>query len=62
MTKKPDSSEPPGEGPAAPEEPVPWLSDRLTDAEIEALKKDQEEALDYAQKAYFPKARIHRAK
>lgn len=56
------------ESPAAPsdeaqEQPVPdtpWLTERLTEAEIEALRKDQDEALAYAQKIY-PGLRIHRA-
>jgi hypothetical protein len=39
---------------------TPWLTERLTEAEIEALRKDQDEALTYAQKAFFPNARIHR--
>lgn len=40
---------------------TPWLSDRLTEAEIEALRQNQSEALAYAQKVYFPKAKIHKA-
>jgi hypothetical protein len=61
MTKKPDGNEPPSEALASSEEPVPWLSDRLTQAEIESLRQDQNEALDYAQKV-FPGLKIHRAK
>ena len=40
---------------------TPWLSNRLTEAEIEALRQDQSEALAYAQKVFFPNAKIHRA-
>lgn len=39
---------------------TPWLSDRLTEAEIEALRQDQSDALDSLQKAY-PNLRIHQA-
>ena len=42
----------------APESP--WLSERLTEAEIEELKQDQIEANAYLQKAY-PNLKIHRA-
>lgn len=37
------------------------VSNRLTDSELESLRQDQNEALDYAQRVYFPNARIHRA-
>jgi len=34
------------------------ISERLTSSEIESLKQNQKEAIAYAQKAYFPKAKI----
>ncbi len=40
---------------------TPWLSNRLTEAEIEALRQNKKESLAYAQKMFFPNARIHRA-
>lgn len=39
---------------------VPWLPERLTEAEIEALRQDQNEALESLQKAY-PSLKVHRA-
>jgi len=39
---------------------TPRLSERLTEAEIEALRQDQREASAYLQKAY-PSLKIHRA-
>lgn len=47
----------------AQQQPVPdtpWLTERLTEAEIEALRQDKKDSLAYAQQVFFPKARIHR--
>jgi hypothetical protein len=57
------------ENPAAPKDEVqkqpapdaPPLSERLTEAEIEALRRNQREAFAYAREAFFPTARIHQA-
>ena len=57
------------EGPASPrdeaqQQPVPdtpWLTERLTEAEIEALRQDQNEAIAYVKKVYYPDLRIQRA-
>lgn len=40
---------------------TPWLTERLTEAEIEALRQDQNEAIAYVKKVYYPNLRIHRA-
>lgn len=39
---------------------TPWLSERLTETEIKALRQDQNETLDFLQKAY-PNLKVHRA-
>ncbi len=60
---KKDDESPPAPSDQVPEQPAPetpWLTERLTEAEIEALRQDQNEASTYLQKV-FPKARIHRA-
>lgn len=57
------------ETPAAPNDQAqqqpapnqPWPAERLTEAEIEALRQNQREAFAYAQKVFFPNARVHRA-
>ena len=63
--KKGDESPPAPSDQAPPEQPAPdtpWLTERLTEAEIEALRRNKEEALAYGQKMFFPNARIHRVK
>ena len=63
MKKDDESPEAPSDQPQDRQAPdTPQLSDRLTEAEIEALRQNQSEALAYAQKAFFPNAKIHRAK
>lgn len=62
MKKEPASQPVPcDEAQQPPAIDTPWLSERLTEAEIEALRQNQREASAYAQKAYFPNVRIHRA-
>lgn len=57
--KKDDATQPaPSEQAQQPAPATPWL----TEAEIEALRQDKKESLAYAQKMFFPNARIHRAK
>lgn len=36
------------------------VSERLTNSEIESLRQDKKDSLAYAQKAYFPKAKVRR--
>lgn len=47
-----------------PEQPapdVPWLTERLTEAEIEALRQNKKDSLAYGQKVFFPNAKIRKA-
>ena len=53
---------PSGLAQAGPAPDTPWLTERLTEAEIEALRQDQREAIAYVQKTYYPNLRISRVK
>jgi len=59
-----DDASPSAPSDEAQQQPVPdtpWLTERLTEAEIEALRQDQNEAIAYVKKVYYPNLRIHRA-
>lgn len=63
MKKNDASPEAPSDQPQEQQAPdTPWLSNRLTEAEIEALRQNKKDSLAYAQRMFFPNAKIHRAK
>jgi len=63
VKKDDESPEAPSDQPQDRQAPdTPWLSNRLTEAEIEALRQNKKDSLAYAQRMFFPNARIHRAK
>ena len=62
MEKKPPSSSMSSQARSPGAKPnTSLVSERLTNSEIESLRQDKKDSLAYAQKAFFPKAKIHKA-